>query len=106
MDRIIRNRNKEWEKEYLQKNLLGEVKTICKLREILNTDDLFVNIVDFIMDQFPMGEKGQGKKATEEWWKASFALEKKIKDLSVDEFYQIATHRLEVKKEDETEHGL
>ena len=99
-DKLIRNRNKDWEREYLQKKLLGEVITIYKLREMLDVDDLFTTIVDFILDQFPMGEKDNEEKATDEWWAASFALEERIKDLSIDEFYQVATHRLEVNKKE------
>ena len=103
MEGIIRNRNRDWEREDLQRKLLAEVKALYKIREIIGDPDLFITLTDFIFDQFPVGEKDlEDNRASDEWWSASFAFEEKITGYTLDELYQLVTHQLEVNKEEET----
>ena len=103
MEGIVRNRNKDWEREDLQRKLLTEVKALYKIREIIGDPDLFITLTDFIFDQFPVGEKDlEDNRASDEWWSASFAFEGKITGYTLDELYQLVTHPLEVNKEEET----
>ena len=101
MEGIIRNRNDDWEREDLQRKLLIEIQALYKIREILGDPDLFLMLTDFIFDQFPVGEKDMGDKATDEWWDASLAFEGRITQYTLDEFYRLVTHPLEIKEEDE-----
>ena len=103
MEGIIRNRNRDWEREDLQKKLLAEVKALYKIRELIGAPDVFLMLTDFIFDQFPVGEKDlEDNKASDEWWEASFAFERKITGCTLDELYQLVTHQLEINKEEET----
>lgn len=80
-----------------------EIKALYKIREIIGDPDLFITLTDFIFDQFPVGKKDmKNNKASDEWWDASFAFEGKITEYTLDEFYQLVTHPLEVNKEEET----
>ena len=103
MEGIVRNRNKDWERADLQKKLLAEVKALYKARELIGAPDAFLILTDFILDQFPVGEKDlEDNRASDEWWNASFEFEKKIVEYTLDEFYQLVTHPLKVNKEEET----
>ena len=103
MEGIVRNRNKDWEREDLQRKLLAEIKALYKIRKIIDAPDMFITLTDFIFDQFPVGEKDrEDNQASAEWWDASFAFENKIVEYTLDEFYQMVTHTLKVNKEEET----
>ena len=99
---IIRNRNRDWERKDLQRRLLGEVQAVYKIKDMLDQPDLFITMTDFILDQFPVGEKDVEGKGTEAWWNASFAFENGIAGYSLDEFCRLATRPLKMKEEEDT----
>ena len=102
MDKIILNRSKDWEREDMQKRLLHDVQTLYKIREMMDVPDMLLSLTDFILDQFPGGERDlEDGHASDAWWDASFAFEKGIPEYSLDEFYQLARRRLEINEEDE-----
>ena len=99
MGDVIRNRNRQWEKhDYLQRAVLFDIYMVYQLREILGSKDLFTNLVDFAMDQFPVNELDNGETGSDEWWEASIEFEKRIHDMEFDVFYQAAMHRLNIKE--------
>ena len=81
---VIRNRSKQWEKEYMIKNVLKDIQSIVRLREDLNHPSLFSNIVDFVFAQFPVCEGSVVHGDLIDEWDE---FEESLPNLSLDELY-------------------
>lgn len=83
---VIRNRKTSWETKERIMNVLRDVQTLCRLRELLCLPcEYFDSIIYFVLDQFPVSEGAVvNGNVTDEWGD----FEDSIPNLTIDELYE------------------